>query len=104
GLDGLRRLAEERIRRSFTPRNTSFLFEFHDDHSLLRADRARDLEWDLEVHVQRVDADVHAARTASISARARRSAPAWPSRIGSATGSRVSRAASRSCASAREPS
>src|SRR5207237_10891713 len=70
-------------------------FELDDDHPLFRAHRARDLERDLQVHVERVDADVHPARTASIRARARRSAPASPSRIGSAATSFVASAASR---------
>src|SRR6185503_19408786 len=91
-LDALRRLAEERIRRSFAARHPPALVELDDDDALLGADRARDLEGDLEMDVERVDARTrHAAGTcASTIALAMRPAPAAPSRTGSAAGRPVS--------------
>src|SRR5207249_3297176 len=94
-LERLRRLLEERIRRRLATGDAPALREFDEHHSLLRAHRSRDLEGDLEMDVHGAHGEVHDVLVAaprpraSMSARARRSAPAAPSRIGSAAGSLV---------------
>ena len=84
-------LAEERIGHAFAAGHPVALPQLHEHDALCGVRRARDREGDREVQLDRADARVH--QRASRSARARRSAPAGPSRTGSAAGRPVSDAA-----------
>src|SRR5207237_4484861 len=91
-LDRLGGFAEERIGHAFSARDAVPLLEL-DEHDLLRCVlRPRYLEGNGEMELDRADGGVHAG-TAPRIASARRSAPATPSRIGSATGKPVRAAA-----------
>src|SRR5438874_2552330 len=87
-LDRLGGFAEERIGHAFSARDALPLLEL-DEHDLLRCVLCpRYLEGNSEMELDRADGGVHAG-TAPRIASARRSAPATPSRIGSAVGSLV---------------
>src|SRR3989442_9454701 len=91
-LDGLGRFSEERVGHALAARYPVALTEL-DEHDLLRrVRRARYRERHSEMELEGPHGDVQAG-TASRSACAIRSAPAAPSRTGSAAGSPVSIAA-----------